>query len=671
MARTGGGAWDRQRVIKLAVQVVVLLVIVSTIGAIGFIEYSAQPSFCKKCHNMVPYYESWQTSSHGDVPCIKCHYAPGIKAEAMGKFQAANQVVKYVTGTYGMKPWAEIEDAACLRSGCHSLRKVEGAVSFHGPTNPGIVIRFDHTKHLGELRRGKQLRCTSCHSQIVQGNHLAVTTVTCNLCHFKERAADDPVGGCVGCHRSPPRVVSPAGFVVDHEQYVRDLVSCTSCHSQVTSGTGDAEQARCYNCHNEPARIAEFENTPLVHQVHISEHNIECTQCHAPIQHRLVSLNVGVKLDCAGCHERVHEAQQQMYAGMGGHGTENAPSAMYLARVSCTGCHELAKQIRGHEKVQLAGEASCLSCHGIEYVNILPSWQREMDRKLEVVDRVVRGAVEAAGSASVRTRRGVDSLLTTAGQNVSFVRQGRGAHNIAYADRLLRASLVLVQEAVQVGSLPYAIPDVDLGPAVGDNVCLQCHLGVDRKQVPFAGRTFDHARHVATAGIDCTRCHSSLEDHGKTLLTGTADCASCHHTAVRQANCATCHPGPGGAPEQPVEHPIGLFPHPPHLELGLPCSTCHQPPGMDARGVDCTTCHDSHHQPEATCMSCHRESPKAKHDVSFAHTQCSQCHGEKVAGVTKWTRQVCTICHQDKVEHNAPVACDLCHEIPPMGGAGD
>ena len=81
-------------------------------------------------------------------------------------------------------------------------------------------------------------------------------------------------------------------------------------------------------------------------------------------------------------------------------------------------------------------------------------------------------------------------------------------------------------------------------------------------------------------------------------------------------------------------------------------------------------CHDSHHQPEATCLSCHRDSPKAKHDVSFAHTQCSQCHGDKVAGVTKWTRQVCTICHQDKVEHNAPVACDLCHEIPAMGAAG-
>lgn len=89
---------------------------------------------------------------------------------------------------------------------------------------------------------------------------------------------------------------------------------------------------------------------------------------------------------------------------------------------------------------------------------------------------------------------------------------------------------------------------------------------------------------------------------------------------------------------------------------------------MDASGVECTQCHDAHHQPEATCANCHREGVKAKHDRSFAHLQCSQCHGEQVAGVTKWTRQVCTTCHVDRVDHNAPVACELCHEVAPLSG---
>jgi len=655
------------RPLKIAIQVGVLFVILTAVGTIGFVEYSAQPSFCKKCHNMQPYYDSWASSSHNNVPCIQCHYAPGIKAEAMGKVQAANQVVKYVTGAYGTKPWAEIEDAACLRSGCHSLRLLEGEVSYQGARNPEVVVRFDHTRHLGELRRGKQLRCTSCHSQIVQGEgggHLAVTQVTCNLCHFKGTEPGLPVAGCVGCHRSPPRVVSPAGFVVDHQQYVEDLVSCVSCHDQVTAGTGYADQARCYNCHNEPARIAEFENTVRVHEVHIAEHNVECTQCHTPIQHRLVSLNVGGQLDCSACHRSVHEAQQRLYAGLGGHGVENAPSSMFLARVSCTGCHELRQQIRGHEQVQVAGEASCLSCHGIEYVNILPSWQREMDRKLASTSEVVADARRAAGSASVRVRTQVDSLLRLAEDNLALVRQGKGAHNIAYADQLLRAALELVGEAVRMGRLPYAVPAVDLGPPGGENVCLQCHLGVERSAVTFAGRRFEHERHVVRAGLSCTSCHTGLDEHGTTLLTKASDCAGCHHTRIGQINCAACHPGPGGVPEQPVEHPVGLFPHAPHTGMGLPCASCHQAPSMSADGVDCRNCHEAHHQPEANCLSCHREGAKQKHALAFAHLQCSQCHGEKAVGITGWSRNVCTVCHEDRVEHNAPVDCQLCHELP-------
>jgi nitrate/TMAO reductase-like tetraheme cytochrome c subunit len=545
------------RPLKIGIQVSVLAVILAAIGGVGFIEYSAQPGFCNNCHIMRPYYDSWATSTHNDVPCISCHYAPGIKAEAMGKFQAANQVVKYVTGAYGTKPWAEIEDAACLRSGCHSLRKVEGAVSYRG-------VRFDHTQHLGELRRGKQLRCTSCHSQIVQGDHVAVEQTTCNLCHFKGRGSEEPVAGCVGCHRSPPRVVSPAGFVVDHPQYVEDLVSCVSCHQQVTDGSGAADEARCWTCHNLPERIEQFENTTLVHRVHIAEHNVECTQCHTPIVHRTVSLAESAELDCAACHQRVHDAQQRLFAGIGGHGAENRPASMFLARVSCTGCHELPRSVGVHESVLGAGEASCLSCHGIRYANILPAWQAEMDRKLSLATRVVVGARGAAGGAPVRARSAVDSLLAEAEENLDFVRRGRGAHNIAYADELLRASVALAGEAVQAGGLPYTVPAVDLGPRISENVCLQCHLGVERLAVPFGGGEFDHLRHVARAGLACTSCHSPLDEHGKTLLVGPADCVGCHHARIEARNCAECHAGQGGAPDTTYELPTGDFAHQPH-----------------------------------------------------------------------------------------------------------
>ena len=117
MRRLRDWARDRHRLLKLAIQVGVLLVIMSTVGAVGFIEFSGQPGFCKKCHIMEPYYESWKESRHGMVACVECHIPPGVTAEFRKKYEALSMVASYFTGTYRTNPWTEIDYAACLR--CH------------------------------------------------------------------------------------------------------------------------------------------------------------------------------------------------------------------------------------------------------------------------------------------------------------------------------------------------------------------------------------------------------------------------------------------------------------------------------------------------------------------------------------------------------------------------
>lgn len=653
-----------RRPLKVAVQLAILGVIVATLGTIGFVQYSAQPGFCDNCHVMEPYYQSWASSTHRNVPCIQCHYAPGIKAEAMGKIQAANQVVKYITGTYDVKPWAEIEDAACLRSGCHSERQLEVEVNYRGVT-------FNHTQHLGELRRGKDLRCTSCHSQIVQGEHLTVTESTCFLCHFKDRPAGAPIGGCTGCHTSPPLVTSPAGFVVDHPRYVEELASCVTCHSEVTSGSGSADQARCFVCHNEPERIEQFNNTTLMHQVHLSQRNIECAQCHVPIEHRVVSMASTFELDCNSCHQGTHDEQRRLYAGVGGHATESRPSSMFLARVSCRACHELPTTIRGHERVNLAGEAPCLSCHGIRYANMLPSWQQEMDRKLTQITPVISAARRTRGAAPVRTRATVDSLLNLAQENVDFVRDAGGAHNIVYADELLRSALGLVRQAVQAGPLPYAVPRIDLGAPVDEGSCLRCHFGAERLTVEFDGGPFDHEPHTVRGGMACSECHTGLDSHGGTTLTDRAACDGCHHRAINPLNCAACHQGNGGAPATTFHLAGGNFSHQRHSEAGLSCGSCHVAPGMSAAGTHCNDCHEPHHRAESTCLECHRGGALEAHaDLQQnVHVACTQCHDGGAANLVRWTRQICLSCHADMTDHNAPRPCADCHQIPAMNPA--
>lgn len=649
------------RIARVMIPVTIFAIILMTVGTVTFIQVSSQPWFCGSCHIMKPYYTSWTTSTHRNVACIKCHIAPGVKAEAMKKIQAANMVVKDFTGATKTRPWAEIDDASCLRSGCHTDRLIEGRVDFKGVT-------FNHTTHLGEVRNGMQLHCTSCHSQIVQGTHIAVTENTCFLCHFKDQPPGRPIAGCIGCHPSPPTVTSPEGYVIDHAQYVKDRIDCLSCHNQVTHGTGAADEARCVSCHNEPARLAKFNDPTLMHQVHVSQHNIACIQCHTTLEHRVVSLTTNVELDCKSCHSSVHKAQVQLFAGIGGHGVKPTPSAMYTARVSCLACHNQAAKLAAHDTVHVAGESSCLSCHGIKYANVLPGWQTQMQRKVELVAPIV-SAAEAAASAMPLVRRAVaDSLLGMARDNLDFVRTGKGAHNIVYADELLRASVTLVRQAVKEGGLPYRVPGVDLGPPVNENQCLQCHLGVEQQKGTFQGRSFDHTAHVLQSGLQCSECHTPFAQHGGITLASTAACDACHHAAVQPvANCARCHTGPAGAPADTFHLAKGDFNHRAHLAANLACSTCHTAPAMSATNLVCDNCHAQHHQPQVACLSCHKGGVLAKHKVAD-HVACGSCH-KTVPQINQWTRQVCTACHATRVDHYPGKDCATCHRIPAMGAA--
>jgi nitrate/TMAO reductase-like tetraheme cytochrome c subunit len=253
----------------------------------GLWELSSSPMLCSACHIMKPYVDAWRTSKHNRVACVECHYPPGLRDTIWVKYQALSQVVKWATQTYSAKPFAEIEDGSCLRSGCHDQRLLQGKVTF----KRGII--FDHGPHLGEVRRGRQLRCTSCHSQIVVGTHIEVTESTCFLCHFKGLMTGrelQPVGGCSGCHEAPTRDIVVGTTRFSHGEMVKRGVACQSCHLNVVEGEGEAPRERCFTCHNQLQKLERYGDTPFLHDFHVATHNIECARCHTEIKHRLPPL---------------------------------------------------------------------------------------------------------------------------------------------------------------------------------------------------------------------------------------------------------------------------------------------------------------------------------------------------------------------------------------------
>jgi len=244
-------------------------------------EITSTPEFCSTCHNMKPYYESWKTSSHNEVNCIKCHSDPGIVPYLKTKANGLVEVVIYLSGNLPTSYQTEVSDESCLREGCHSQEELkEEKVDFE----KGIY--FEHEKHLQTLRDDFRLRCTSCHSQIVQSEHISVAKSTCFSCHFKGVEPNEETAECTLCH-SALGETPEAETEYNHQGVLRLGLGCLIpiCHEGAVEGEGEVYQERCLSCHAEPSRLERINETSFIHLKHTSEHKVECFQCHSQIKH--------------------------------------------------------------------------------------------------------------------------------------------------------------------------------------------------------------------------------------------------------------------------------------------------------------------------------------------------------------------------------------------------
>lgn len=529
----------------LVLAALLLVVAVSVGGGTTYVALSitTKPQFCNTCHIMEPYYESWKTSSHKDVQCVDCHYEPGLLETVEGKFKALSQLAKYVTGTQGTKPWAEVSDYSCLRSGCHSTRLLEGEIQYGR-------IRFDHRHHLIGDRRGKTLRCTSCHSQIVQGDHINVTPTTCILCHFKPSAEGQPKHSCDTCHGPPPEEIRIGEFTFRHSDYLERGVECASCHGDVTRGTGDVPRERCGTCHNRQEHLERYDDVEFVHRHHVTEHSVDCLECHTAIEHGLPARTDHFQGDCKSCHLDTHGSSVDLYRGAGGQGVPERPSAMFLARVTCNGCHR--PPFPGAPAAQggatyAADPLACIDCHGPGYEGMAEAWQGEFRRgmkslqaNLERLSKAIGEEREEADPAEAK-RRYADAARNL---GVVLLDRSEGAHNPLYARDLLRKA----DEDLRAGFQALDPDDVPKPVAIGPKVAAKegctilCHSAIEEKPIDGAfGLPFPHATHLLKGKLDCSSCHAG-KPHGAVTITKES-CVSCHHGKEEATACGSCHAG--------------------------------------------------------------------------------------------------------------------------------
>lgn len=419
-------------------EILLLACIAIVLGAWSVKEITESALFCgSSCHVMRPYYEDWKTSAHSTVRCVDCHLEPSDEQQFVPQFKAVSQVASYLTRTYGEHRRAEVSDANCLREGCHSRRLLDGKVTFSG------TIRFDHTPHLQQLRRGKILRCTTCHSRVAMGEHVTVVLDPCFLCHFKNREKGTATMECLLCHSTGGEDTTTPGGVFDHRTMRQRGVPCTSCHQSVTRGNGELRAASCQECHGQPMEEALGEPVELLHRVHVTDHKVECTLCHEPIQHFIPdeASPEALSLYCSSCHEGKHKGILDMFRGTGARGVASSPSPMHKAHVGCNGCHIVTDPDAG-TRASFAGmnmiavKEACRACHPAGYAQKVVQWERDISSALQAAERKLRAAGEKPGDGpegDPRSRR----ILENTRYNILFVKNSAPIHNRDYAVQIL------------------------------------------------------------------------------------------------------------------------------------------------------------------------------------------------------------------------------------------
>lgn len=238
------------------------------------------PGICKVCHFITPFYNKWERSTHKMVPCLKCH--------EYGPLNAISGQLRFIAGTYNPRPLTNVPDARCLQPGCHERRLMESKVNI---ARWNIV--FDHRPHFTEHRRGVTLHCRSCHSDIVQGEHMKASMNVCFLCHLSMQETKGQRASCTLCHKEPKRTVRCNGVDFNHERQVAKGYSCSHCHLSVQIGDGSVPKEKCFFCHIN--RTEKYNDVEFVHQQHVTRKQIDCFFCHQFIEHGNIRMAKGIE----------------------------------------------------------------------------------------------------------------------------------------------------------------------------------------------------------------------------------------------------------------------------------------------------------------------------------------------------------------------------------------
>jgi nitrate/TMAO reductase-like tetraheme cytochrome c subunit len=447
-------AIDIFKQLKLFVKVLILLVVGGTMFSTVAITLTGTPQFCNSCHIMNPYYDNWKSSTHSEVNCLNCHLQPGLAGYIKGKINGMAQAVDCVVGRIGTKPNATVEDASCLRPGCHSIEEIESKyISYNN-------IKFTHKGHVSKTIDGIKISCGTCHSHFEGDEHFGVNSQVCFSCHFLKAPhnADKIVKtSCRDCHEIPTKVIQQGLVKVNHAEFVSYKASCEdSCHIRQTIQPSEVADTVCLNCHSFTKELSQ--SSRQLHEIHTTSEKVECFACHGRVEHGPAKeMSVAAMMDCRTCHSDTHNIQRSVYTAQKhpqDKGDEQILGPMFLTHVQCADCHieNIQVETAGIVSIGTVAKAvprACDNCHepgtGQKYI---PFWQnkikqlyRKTEEKLNKLQQQVQFKTADQAKQLQQTVDRAKTLLDSVKADGSW-----GVHNLKYTEAmLLQANEIIVK----------------------------------------------------------------------------------------------------------------------------------------------------------------------------------------------------------------------------------
>ncbi len=219
----------------------------------------SQPVFLKGFSWTESYYDSWYSSTHAQVECVRCHARPQREDRAVFYIQRGLELyIRPVLRLSRPFSWDKPTNEACIV--CHAPTR---------RASPSGDLLIPHKAHVEVLK----MDCIDCHLYVVhrknpEGKHTP-RMQTCLTCHNGKKASNE----CKDCHKKKSYPVSHRSeeWLVAHPQESeKNNDECVKCHAWVKDF--------CKDCHGRKP-VSHAGRWRTLHPAKV-ESNRNCSTCH-------------------------------------------------------------------------------------------------------------------------------------------------------------------------------------------------------------------------------------------------------------------------------------------------------------------------------------------------------------------------------------------------------